>query len=219
MIGTAVTGKAAFRARIGVRRYMEVLLQDIRYSLRMLVKNPAFAAIATLTLALGMAANTTILSWISATILDPVPGAARTSDLVTVMRGERSEHPSPPFSYPDYVDLRERSASFSGLLAYHDDFFSITDTEKPERVYGALISANYFDVLGVRPILGSVVFPMEEEKPGRTPSVIISHGLWQRHFGAYGSVVGKAIHLNRQLCTVVGVAPPGFQGWQLFSRC
>ena len=212
MIGTAVTGKAAYRARIGARRFMEVLLQDIRYSLRMLVKNPTFAAIAILTLALAIAANTTIFSWISATIFDPVPGAARTSDLVTVMRGERSEHPSPPFSYPDYEELRERSASFSGLLAHHDDFFSITDTEKPERVYGALISANYFEVLGVRPILGSVFSPMEEEKPGRTPSVIISYVLWQRHFGADRSVVGKAIHLNRQLCTVVAVAPPAFQG-------
>jgi predicted permease len=191
---------------------MEGMLQDIRYSFRMLAKNPAFAAISILTLALGIAANTTIFSWISATILDPVPGAERTSDLVTVMRGDRSEHPTPPFSYPDYVDLRERSESFSGLLAYHDDFVSLTGTGKPERVYGALISANYFEVLGVRPILGSGFLPAEEEKPGRTPSVIISHGLWQRRFGGDPLIVGKPIQLNRQLCTVVGVAPPGFQG-------
>ena len=191
---------------------MGVLFQDLRYACRMLVKNPAFAAIAILTLALGIAANTTIFSWISATILDPVPGAGRTSDLVTVMRGERSEHPTPPFSYPDYVDLRERSASFSGLLAYHDDFVSLTGTGKPERVYAALISANYFEVLGVRPILGSGFLQVEEEKPGRTPSVLISYGLWQSHFGADRSVIGKAIQLNRQLCTVVGVTPPGFQG-------
>lgn len=191
---------------------MGVLLQDIRYACRMLVKNPAFAVIAILTLALGIAANTTIFSWISATILDPVPGVERTSNLVTVMRGEQSEHPTPPFSYPDYVDLRERNESFSGLLAYHDEFVSLTGTGKPERVYGALVSANYFEVLGVRPILGSVFLAVEEEKPGRTPSVIISHGLWQRHFGADSSIIGKPIQLNRQLCTVVGVAPPGFQG-------
>ena len=191
---------------------MGFLLHDIRYAWRMLAKNPGFAALAILTLALGIAANTTIFSWINATILDPIPGITDTSDLVTVMRGERSEHPTPPFSYPDYVDLRERSAAFSGLLAYHDDFVSLTGTAKPERVYGALISANYFEVLGVKPILGSVFLPAEEEKPGRTPSVIISYGLWQRHFGGDPSIVGKPIQLNRQLCTVVGVAPQDFQG-------
>jgi predicted permease len=191
---------------------MEGLLHDIRYSFRVLAKNPGFAAIAILTLALGIAANTTIFSWISATILDPVPGTGRTSDLVTVMRGERSEHPTPPFSYPDYVDLRERSESFSGLLAYHDEFVSLTGTGKPERIYGALISADYFEVLGVRPILGSGFLPAEEEKPGRTPSVIISHGLWRRRFGGDPLIVGKPIQLNRQLCTVVAVAPAGFQG-------
>ena len=188
------------------------MIQDIRFSCRVLAKNPTFAAIAVLTLALGIAANTTIFSWINATVLDPVPGTGRTSDLVTVMRGERSEHPTPPFSYPDYADLRESSTSFSGLLAYHDDYISLTGTGKPERVYGALISANYFEVLGIRPILGSVFLPAEEEKPGRTPSVIISHGLWQRRFGGDPLIVGKPIQLNQRLCTVVGVAPPGFQG-------
>ena len=188
------------------------MFEEFRYAVRMLAKNPGFSAIATLTLALGIAANTTIFSWINATILDPIPGTGRTRDLVTVMRGDRSEHPTPPFSYPDYVDLRESSTSFSGFLAYHDDYISITGTGKPERVYGALISANYFEVLGVRPILGSVFLPAEEEKPGRTPSVIISYGLWQRRFGGDPLIVGKPIQLNRNLCTVVGVAPPGFQG-------
>lgn len=150
----------------------------------MLAKTPAFTVVAVLTLALGIAANTTIFSWISGTILDPVPGAWSSGDLVTVMRGERSEHPTPPFSYRDYADLRERNASLSGLLAYHDDFASITDTHKPERVYLGLISANYFEVLGVRPILGSSFLAVEEEKAGRTPSVIISYGLWQSRYGA-----------------------------------
>ena len=82
------------------------------------------------------------------------------------MRGERSEHPTPPFSYPDYVDLRAHTQSFSGLLAYHDDFVSLTGTNKPERIYGALVSANYFDVLGVRPILGRGFLPGEEYRRG-----------------------------------------------------
>ncbi|MBN1568054.1 MAG: ABC transporter permease [Acidobacteria bacterium] len=191
---------------------MDVLVQDVRYAFRVLAKNPSFAAIVVITVALGIAANTTILSWISTTILDPVPGASHTNELVTVMRGERSEHPTPPFSYPDYVDLREKSASFSGLLAYHDEFYSLTDSSKPERVYGAHISANYFEVLGVKPFLGSNFLPVEEEKPGRTPSVVISYGLWQRRFGSDPTVIGKPIRINRNLCTIVGVAPPGFEG-------
>jgi predicted permease len=171
-----------------------------------------FGAVATLTLGLGIAANTTILSWINSTLLDPIPGVARTGDLVSVMRGEPSEHPTPPFSYPDYVDLRETTRSFSGILAYHDEFVSLTGRTRPERLYGALISANYFEVLGVQPILGTGFLPAEEEKAGTTPSVIISYAVWQNHFGADPAIVGKGIQLNRQLCTVVGVAPPDFQG-------
>ncbi len=191
---------------------MGTLLQDFRFAWRMLANNPGFTVVAVLTLALGIAANTTIFSWIASTLLDPIPGVTHTGDLVTVMRGERSEHPTPPFSYPDYVDLREKTRSFSGLLAYHNEFVSLTGTSKPERVYAAYISANYFDVLGVKPILGSGFLPVQEEKPGSTPSVVISHGMWQSHFGADRSIIGKSIQLNRHLCTIVGVAPPGFQG-------
>ena len=120
----------------------------------MLAKSPGFTALAVLTLALGIGANSTIFSWISSTLLNPIPGLTHTADLVTVMRGERSEHPTPPFSYLDYRDLRDHSRSLAGLLAYHMDFMSLTGVSKPERIYGALTSANYFDVLGMRPILG-----------------------------------------------------------------
>ena len=191
---------------------MATLLQDLKYGLRMLAKNPGFTAIVVLTLALGIGANSTIFSWISSTLLDPIPGVADTSDLVSVMRGERSEHPTPPFSYPDYVDLRARSQSLSGVLAYHDDFVSLTGTPKPERVYGADVSADYFDVLGVRPILGRGFQAREEENPGGLLAVVISYSLWQTHFGADSSVIGKTIQINRHLGTIVGVAPRDFQG-------
>jgi len=191
---------------------MSTLLHDLRYGLRLLTKNPGFTAVVVITLALGIGANSTIFSWINSTLLDPIPGVADTSKLVSVMRGERSEHPSPPFSYPDYVDLRERTRSLSGLLAYHDDFVSLTGTPKPERVYGADVSADYFDVLGVRPILGRGFEAREEENPGGMMGVVISYSLWQTHFGADSSVIGKSIQINRHLGTIVGVAPPDFQG-------
>jgi hypothetical protein len=172
---------------------MSGLFQDLKYGLRMLARNPGFTAVAVLTLALGIGANSTIFSWINSTLLDPIPGLSRTSDLVTLMRGERSEHPTPPFSYLDYRDLRDNNRTFSGLLAYHDDFMALTGAGKPERIYGALASANYFDVLGVRPILGRGFLPAEEQKPGGAPVVVISYGLWQSHFAADRSVIGKTV--------------------------
>ncbi len=191
---------------------MRTLLQDLRYGLRMMAKSPGFTFLVVLMLALGIGANSTIFSWINSTMLTPIPGVSRTSDFVAVMRGEISEHPTPPFSYPDYADLRARTRSLSGLLAYHEDFVSLTGTGKPERIYAAYISADYFKVLGLKPILGRGLLPVEEEKPGTTPSVVISYALWQSHFGADRSIVGKTIQINRTLCTVVGVTPAGFQG-------
>ena len=189
---------------------MNALFQDLKFGLRMLAKNPGFTAVAVLTLALGIGANSTIFSWINSTLLNPIPGVAHTSDLVTVMRGERSEHPTPPFSYLDYLDLREHTQSFSGLLAYHDDFMSLTGTDKPERIYGALTSANYFDVLGVHPILGRGFLPAEEQRRGGGPVVVISESLWRARFSSDRSIIGKAIQIDRYLYTVVGVAPPDF---------
>ncbi|MEJ2007756.1 MAG: ABC transporter permease [Acidobacteriota bacterium] len=191
---------------------MSTILQDLRYGLRMLAKNPGFTAVAVLTLALGIGATSTIFSWIDSTLLNPIPGVTHTSDLVTVMRGKVSEHPTPPFSYPDYVDLRNDNRSFSGLLAYHDDFISLTGVGKPQRIYGALTSANYFKVLGVKPVLGRGFLPDEETTPGGGPVVVISYALWQSHFGSDPSIIGRVIHLNRHPYTIVGVAPPHFEG-------
>ncbi len=191
---------------------MDTLLQDLRFGLRMLAKNPGFTAVAVLTLALGIGATTTIFSWINSTLLNPIPGVARTGDLVTVMRGERTEHPSPPFSYLDYLDLREHTHSFSGLLGYHDDFMSITGNDKPERIYGALTTANYFAVLGVHPMLGRAFLPAEEQIRGGGQVAVISESLWRARFGSDRSIIGKTIQINRHVLTIIGVAPPDFQG-------
>ncbi len=203
--------KEACRDARGVH-VLEDLAQDIRFGLRMLRRSPGFTAIAVLTLALGICATSTILSWIDSTLLNPIPGVSDTSELVSVMRGTVTEHPSPPFSYPDYVDLRDGNSSLAGLLAYHDDFLSLTGVGKPERIYGALTTANYFTVLGVRPILGRGFLPDEESRPGGAPVVVLSYAFWQSHFGSSPTVVGQTLRINRHTYTVIGVAPPGFQG-------
>jgi predicted permease len=191
---------------------MRNLFQDIRYAFRILTKSAGFTAIAVTTLALGICANTTIFSWISSTLLNPIPGVAHTSDMVSVMRGERTEHPTPPFSFPDFQDLRDNNRSFVGLLAFHHDYMSLTGVGKPERIYGTLTSANYFDVLGLRPILGRVFQPSDEEKREGAEVAVLSYGLWKSHFGADPAVVGKTIQINRHPYEVIGVAPPEFEG-------
>jgi hypothetical protein len=189
-----------------------MLLNDLRYALRQLRKNPGFTALAVGTLALGIAANMTIFSWINSTLLNPIPAVAHTSNMITIMRGERSEHPTPPFSYLDYADLRESSHSFSGLLAYHDDYMAITGSGRPERVYGTLASANYFEVLGVRPIMGrSLLSTLSAEHAGAAEAVL-GYDLWQNRYGGDPAIVGKTIQINLHPLTVVGVAPKGFQG-------
>ena len=188
------------------------MIRDFRYALRMLKKSPGFTFVVVLTLALGIGANSTIFSWISATLLNPIPGVTHTANLVTVMRGERSDHPTPPFSYPDLRDLRDRSRSFSGLLGYHDDFMSLTGAGKPERIYGALTSTNYFDVLGLRMMVGRGFVPEEEQQRAGATVAVISYSVWQSHFGLDPTVVGKTIQINRHSYTIIGVTPREFRG-------
>ena len=188
------------------------MIRDARYALRMLAKAPGFTLVAVLTLALGIAANSTIFSWISSTLLNPIPGVSHTSGLVTIMRGERSDHPTPPFSYLDYRDLREQNHSFAGLLAHHHDFMTLTGAGKPDRIYGSLTSANYFDVLRVPLILGRGFLPTEEQHGSGAAVAVISYGLWETHFGKDARVIGKTIQINHYPFTIVGVAPRGFHG-------
>jgi len=209
--GSAQTAHERFYLRSRIV-WFDNLLHDIKFAIRQLIKNPSFTSVAIVTLALGIAANSTIFSWINSTLLDPIPGIAHTSDMITIMRGERSEHPTPPFSYLDFADLRDSTRSFAGLLAYHDDYMAITESGQPERIYGALVSSNYFEVLGVRPILGRSLGPTAPEERLGVAEVVLGYGLWQNHFGADPSIVGKTVHINLHPYTIVGVAPEGFQG-------
>jgi len=189
---------------------MAGLLQDVRFALRQLRKSIGFTITATVMLAVAICANSTIFSWINGTMLHPIPMARETGSLVSVMRGQWSVTPSPPFSYPDYRDLRDRNKSFSGVLAYHHDWLTLTGGAMPERVYVANVSANYFDVLGIKPALGRFFLPDEEAREGGVPYVVLSYSLWQTRFGGDPGIVGKSIEFARHPVTVIGVAPKGF---------
>jgi predicted permease len=189
-----------------------MLIKDLRYGIRMLALNPGFTLIAVLTIGLGIGANTTIFSWINSTLMNPIPGLTHTNNLVTIVRGENTENPSPPLSYLDYLDLRERNQSFSGLMAYHDDWMALTGIGQPERIYGALTTANYFEVLGARPYLGRGFQLQEERNHGGAPVVVISYGLWESRFSGDRSILGKRLEINCHPYTIIGVAPPFFQG-------
>jgi predicted permease len=191
--------------------------QDIQYSLRMIAKTPGYAVIAILTLALGIGANTTIFSWINSTLLNPIPGLASPSEVVALSLGRGADTPF-PFTYPDFEMMRDGQQSFVGLAGCNLAPMSLTGKGKPERIWGTIASANYFDVLGVRPILGRGFLPEEDQKPGGAPVAVISYRLWQTHFGASPDVAGQTIEINEHSYTIVGVAPAVFQGSQTGIR-
>ena len=193
------------------------LLEDVRFGIRTLRKSPGFAVIAVLTLALGIGANTTIFSWINSTLLNPIPGANHTSNLASLMMGTDPTDPN-VFSYPDFLDLRDRNHSFSGLAAYNLRTVNLTGNGKPERIWGSLVSANYFDVLGLKPVLGRGFVAADGETPGAAPYVVISYRLWATHFGADRGIIGHTINLNEHAYTIIGVTPPLFQGSQTGLR-
>src|ERR1700683_3960811 len=183
----------------------------------MITKTPGFAAIAILTLALGIGANTTIFTWINSTLLNPIPGLASPREVVSLSLGRGAENPF-PFTYPDLEAMRDGQQSFVGITAANITPMSLTTKGKPERVWGTVASANYFDVLGVRPILGRGFLPEEDEKPGGAPVAVISYRMWQTHFGANPDIVGQTIELNQHPYTIVGVTPAVFQGSQTGVR-
>jgi predicted permease len=192
---------------------MAGLLRDVRYALRQLRKSPGFSATAVLMLALAICANSTVFSWIDGTMLHPIPGARATSSLVSLERGEWNISPAPPLSYLDYRDLRDQNRSFVGILAYHHDWITLTGGGAvPQRIYIANVSSNYFDLLGVKPLLGRFFLPEEETRPDAVPYVVLSYSLWKTRYAGDPAIVGKAIEIARHPVTVIGVAPEGFVG-------
>ena len=182
------------------------LLQDLRYGLRTLAKNPAFTTIAIVALALGIGANSAIFSVVDAVLLRPLPFKNPNQ---LVMLWENAAHLGFPRDTPspaNFLDWQNQAASFSGIAAMAERSFNLTGVGEPERVEGRRVSANHFQLLGVPARLGRTFVP-EEDKPG-THVVLLSHSLWQRRFGSDPAVIGRALTLNGESYIVVGVMPP-----------
>jgi len=189
---------------------MDTLLKDIRYGVRSLLRRPGFTAIAVITLALGIGANTAIFSIVNAILLRPRP-VAQPERLVELYVGD-ANNPYQSSAYQDFLIFRDQPEIFSGLAAYHIEQFKLGGAENVEQIFGEAVSANYFELLGVKAIKGRTFLPEEDQTPGTHPVAVISHGLWQRRFGSNPSVIGQAITLNHQSLTVIGIAPPTYTG-------
>ena len=190
---------------------LERLLNDLRYSARILRKSKGLTLVAILSLAIGIGSNAAIFSLVNSILLRP-PAVSRPDELVQLYVGER-DHPYENASYPSYLDLRERNSVFTGLAGYSlGHQFNLAGANDVEQVWGEVVSGNYFDVLGVRPHRGRGFLPEEDEVAGRNPVVIIGYNLWQRRFDSDPSVVGRKITINGQPVTIVGVAPRAYTG-------
>jgi putative ABC transport system permease protein len=184
------------------------LWQDLRFGVRMLLKHPGFTLIAVLTLALGIGANTSIFSIVNAVLLRPFPYQAP-ERLVIVQERESGGGFSP--SYPNFVDWRAQNTAFASIAAVRqNESFNLTGAGEPERLQGQLVSAEFFSMLGIKPLVGRDFLP-EEDRAGATPAVILSYGFWQRRFGNDPGIIGQQLTLNDQSYTVVGITPPDFQ--------
>ena len=190
------------------------LLQDIRYGLRMIAKAPAFTLLATLALALGICANTTIFSFINGLILRPLSGVKDPDRLVAVYTADYSSGLYGGSSYPDYIDFRDQTDVFENLAAFDQTVANATGESDAERLRGLTVTGNYFDVLGVRARLGRVL-QSSDDQASNADAIVISDGFWRRRFSGDPAVIGKSLRLSDKLYTIVGVTEPSFRGLRL----
>ncbi|HLJ40040.1 MAG TPA: ABC transporter permease [Candidatus Acidoferrales bacterium] len=186
---------------------MGKLLQDVRYGLRMLRQSPGFAAIAVLTLALGIGANTALFSVVNGVLLNPLPYPR--AEQLTAIYGETPDATQGYITYLNFLDWQRESKSFSSMAMYRHEDYNLAGSSQALRVSGYMISADFFSTLGVKPILGRT-FRADDDQLGAAPVVILGGGFWQRQFGSSPGIVGKSLVLNGASYTVIGVVPPNF---------
>ena len=186
---------------------MGTVMQDVRYALRMLAKAPGFAAIAILTLALGIGANTAIFSVVNGVLLNPLPYP--NPEQVMTVAGKTSDFPESSISYPNFQDWVRENHTFASLAAYRQTNFNLTGQGDAQRVSAMEVSATFFPLLGVNPVLGHNFSP-EEDTFDAAPTVLLSGGFWKTKFGSSPDVIGKTLNLNGTDYTIAGVIPPNF---------
>jgi predicted permease len=187
---------------------MSTVLQDIRYAMRMLGKAPGFAAIAILTLALGIGANTALFSVVNGVLLNPLayPQPGQLTAIYATTPGATQGY----VTYLNFLDWQREAKTFSSMAMYRNQDYSMTGTAQSERVTGYMISADFFSVLGVQPVLGRT-FGVDDDHLGAGPVVLLGGEFWKREFGASPDVLGKSLVLNGASYTIIGVIPPGFR--------
>ena len=186
---------------------MSTLMQDVRYALRMLAKAPGFAAIGILTLALGIGANTAIFSVVNGVLLNPLPYPH--PEQVMTVAGKTSDFPESSISYPNFEDWVRENHTFASLAAYRQTSFNLTGQGDAQRVSAMEVSATFFPLLGVNPVLGHNFSPQEDTFDA-TPTVLLSGGFWKTKFGSSPDVIGKTVNLNGTDYTIAGVIPQNF---------
>jgi predicted permease len=191
--------------------FIEVLVQDVRFSLRLLRKSPGFTITAVLTLALAIGANAVVFAVLNALILHPL-NLPQEESLYAIQRGTNT----PSQSYPDYLDLRERNRSFDDLAAYDIAQAGVEAGGNSSRVWVCDVTGNYFDVLGIQPYLGRFFRSSDEHGPNSAPYIVLSYAYWHAHFQDDRGVVGRTVQLNKHPFTILGVAPPEFRGTIVF---
>jgi predicted permease len=209
---------ARFRDQRGLP-WLSDFVRDLRYAVRMVGRQPGFTAIAAVSLAFGIGANTAAFSWADAILLRPLP-VPQPSTVLTI--GVPATDPGEPLgaSYREYVDLRAQVSSFDGLLAFAESDGALVPRSDapPQPSLGLLVSDNFFDVLGLAPAHGRWFRPEEAETPGREPVIVLGYDAWVRRFAGDPDVLGRVVGLNGVALTVIGVAPAGFNGLDLFNR-
>jgi predicted permease len=204
--GNVTLLQEAHRDMRGIR-FIETLFQDARYGLWMMRRNPGFTLVAVITLALGIGANTAIFGLVNAAFFRSLP-ATEPDRIVALSRITEMA----AISYPDYAFLRDSNNVLSGLAAHTTIVASFGDETRSEVVVGSLVSGNYFEVLGIKPVLGRAFLPEEDHTPGTHPVLIISHNFWRSRFDSAPNVIGRTVLLNNHPFTIIGVAPAGFDG-------
>src|SRR5262245_9246194 len=186
---------------------MTGILHDLSFAFRSFLKKPGFVLLAILALAAGIGINTAIFSVVHAVLIQPLP--YKDPDKILIL-WESSPQMETSVSFPNFLDWKAQNKVFDFIAAFRRDSFNLTGVGEPERLQGRMISADFFRVLGINPKLGRD-FLAEEDKPGGSPVVMLTHGLWKRRFNSNSSIIGKQILLNERSFTVVGIIPPDFE--------